>query len=109
MFVIVGSPRPLYNVSRAEPFIANIGDQVTFSIEIMAYPEPNRSNIVWTKHTNDMWVHINNSTHSIISMKGLQMNLTIRSVTDDDYGSYSLTVMNELGIYAHNFSLEHGK
>lgn len=88
--------------------VANSGDKITFSVHIIAYPEPSLSGFVWMKLTNANWSILDNTLQTEISTRGLQSNLTIKSVTEEDYGTYRLIVENRLGAYSQTFILERG-
>jgi hypothetical protein len=78
---------------------------VTLSFTALAYPEPGPKGFLWHKEDGIDWIPLLSNSDVQISSSGLQSNITIFNVSLSDYGTYRLTVTNEVGIYKQMISL----
>ncbi|XP_060596039.1 uncharacterized protein LOC132750111 [Ruditapes philippinarum] len=69
---------------------------VTFQFKSIAYPEPR---FEWFKLTDSSWETLNtgNDKKFEITTQGLNSSLTIRDITEDNYGRYKLKINNTVG------------
>ncbi|XP_060580822.1 uncharacterized protein LOC132737538 isoform X2 [Ruditapes philippinarum] len=72
---------------------------VTLSFTTLAYPEPGPKGFLWHKEDGIDWIPLLSNSDLQISSSGLHSNITIFNVSLWDYGTYRLTVTNEVGIY----------
>ncbi|XP_060590364.1 uncharacterized protein LOC132745450 [Ruditapes philippinarum] len=86
------APRPLQKVT--SPMYV----PVTLSFTTLAYPEPGPKGFLWYKENGTDWIPLLSNSDVQISSSGLQSNITIFNVSLSDYGTYRLTVTNEVGI-----------
>jgi hypothetical protein len=81
---------------------------VTFQFKSIAYPDPT---FEWCKFTGSSCKTLNNDKKFEITTYGrLNSSLTIRGITQDDYGRYKLKIYNTVGFLEQFYFLKaHGK
>jgi hypothetical protein len=67
---------------------------VTFQFKSTAYPEPT---FEWCKYVDSYCKTLNSDKKFEISTHGLNSSLSIRDITEDDYGRYKLKINNTVG------------
>ncbi|XP_060562150.1 hemicentin-1-like isoform X2 [Ruditapes philippinarum] len=79
-------------------------EAMNINFTVLAYPKP--TNVLINKYNGLSWVSVNKSNNFEITNTGLDIQFTIHSVSDDDYGKYRLTIRNEYGVFEHVFHVE---
>lgn len=105
--MLVKCPPRTASVAPASSHVfANLRESMTFSINVWAYPEPNTSDCIWSKLINSEWTQLHSGIHTILAIGGLETELKIANIGEEDLGQYSFSVTNALGSYKKEFLLE---
>ncbi|XP_060599472.1 hemicentin-1-like, partial [Ruditapes philippinarum] len=97
------SPRPVRKIQ--EKLTVTLNAPVTLTFQALAHPEPGPKGFAWYNFRETRWLQILTNEDFHISSSGLETNLTIFSVSQNDYGQYRVTTMNSIGTYNQYFSL----
>ncbi|XP_052764409.1 uncharacterized protein LOC128206151 isoform X2 [Mya arenaria] len=97
--IITCSPRRMPGVRIQQTFSSPTHQNVTLSYRLFAYPVPKPWQFVWRRcPENDTCVDITlNITKFAASSSGLTCSLTVIGVKPEDYGTYTLTITNDIG------------
>ncbi|XP_060599665.1 carcinoembryonic antigen-related cell adhesion molecule 5-like, partial [Ruditapes philippinarum] len=97
------SPRPVRKIQ--EKLTVPLDAPVTLTFQALAHPEPGPKGFAWYNFRDTRWLQILTNEDFQISSSGLETNLTIFSVSQNDYGQYRVTTINSIGTYNQYFSL----
>ncbi|XP_053398031.1 uncharacterized protein LOC128556554 [Mercenaria mercenaria] len=98
------APRPQRQLKHNITSSLNVPVRLSFTA--IAYPEPGPTGFLWHKEEARRWIPLLSNDDLQISSSGLQTNLTILNVSQQNFGQYRLTVMNDIGKYEQYMFLE---
>ncbi|XP_060558738.1 protein turtle-like [Ruditapes philippinarum] len=93
-------PRPLVTVK--ENVTSALRVKSLFSFKGLAYPTPT---FTWLRKQGTTWKELSNNTLVSISTTGVNTSLTIKNVSQSDYGEYQLKIENEIDMFIQNYTL----
>ncbi|XP_060587107.1 nephrin-like [Ruditapes philippinarum] len=93
-------PRPLTPVK--ENVTSALRVQSSFIFSGLAYPTPT---FTWFSKQGTTWKELSSNSHVSISITGVDTNLTIKNVSQSDYGEYQLKIENEIDIFIQHYTL----
>ena len=67
---------------------------VTFQFKAIAYPKPE---FQWLKMNGASWNHLQDGNKFTINTNDNYLNLTVKKITEKDYGIYKLRLQNVVG------------
>ncbi|XP_060560760.1 uncharacterized protein LOC132720618 [Ruditapes philippinarum] len=91
------SPRPVRQV--LHNITSQVGESVTLSFMVIAYPKPGPKGFSWSMEDRLNWVSLLSNEDLQISSSDLETNLTISNVSREQFGKYRVTTINRIGSY----------